>query len=98
MKRLNTQLNELTNQNSLKSPKLLSNELKTLLLYNIHKTLGTSVIKIPMYPSFLIITSDDSESVVLAGWTGGSGIGVTSTVPAEDSVIGSGSPVLSDRL
>ena len=46
------------------------------------------------------ITSDDSESVVLGlvDWTTGIGIG-TSTFPTEDiSVIGSGSPVLSDRL
>ena len=46
LKRLDTQLNESTNQNSIKVPNVVEST-------NIYKTLGTSVIYNPMSPSSL---------------------------------------------
>ena len=51
LKRLNTKLNESSNQNSLKSPKLFNKQIRK----RYYKTLGTSVIKSPMSPSSLFI-------------------------------------------
>ena len=51
LKRLNTEVNESTNQNSLISPKLLNKRIRKCY----YKTLGTSVIKSPMSPSSLFI-------------------------------------------
>ena len=48
MKRLDTQLNELTNQIQIKSQKLLSQQIK-----NYYQTLRTSVIKKPLSPLYL---------------------------------------------
>ena len=50
LKHLDTQLNESTNQNSLKVPKVVKPTNKKMLL----KTLGTSVMNSPLSPSFLI--------------------------------------------
>ena len=49
LKRLNTQLNEPTDQNSLQSPKLLGQRIRK----HQYKTLETSVIKSPKSPTFL---------------------------------------------
>ena len=51
LKRLNTQLNEPTNQNSINVPKVVEPVKKKH-----NKTLGTSIINSPMFPSFLIGT------------------------------------------
>ena len=62
LKRLDTLLNELTNQNSNKSPKLLSQRIRKR--YN--KTLRTSVINIPMSPPSLavdILTEDYFDNI-----------------------------------
>ena len=48
---MNNQLNKTTNQNSIKSPKLLSQRKRK----RYHKTLGTKVINSPMFPFFLMI-------------------------------------------
>ena len=50
LKRLDTQLNKPTNQNSLKSPKLANQ----LIEKRYDKTLGTSVMNRPLYFSFLV--------------------------------------------
>ena len=50
LKRLDTQLNEATNQNSRKVPKVIKLTNKKMLL----KTLGTSVINSPMSPLSMI--------------------------------------------
>ena len=50
LKRLNTQLYEPTKQNSLKSPKLLSQRIKK----RYYKTLGASVINRPLSPLSMI--------------------------------------------
>ena len=49
LKRLNTQLNDPTNQNSLKSPKLFSQQIRN----RYYKTLGTKVIKSQLSPLYL---------------------------------------------
>ena len=49
LKRLNTQLSEPTNQNSIKSPQSFLRSLQRIRKHY-HKTLGTKVINIPMSP------------------------------------------------
>ena len=58
LKRLDTQLNESTNQNSLKVPKVVKQTNKKTFL----KILRTSVINSPLSPSFLGYLSEDMHN------------------------------------
>ena len=57
LKRLDTQLNETTNQNSLKVPKVVNPMNKKTIL----KTLGTSVINSLLSPLSLVVSSPNAN-------------------------------------